>query len=454
MRALSSGFACALRSHMTAAHTPDAFVCWFRASSPYIHTHRGKTFVVFFGGEVVADPRFPNLLHDLALLHSLGVRLVLVHGIRAQIDERLLRRGLDARYHQGLRITDREALECVKEAAGTVRVEIEALLSMGLANSPMAGARIRITSANFVTARPVGVRDGVDFQHSGEVRRIDAEGIRGELDRGNLVLLSAVGYSPTGEIFNLRSEEVATATAIALKADKLLLLTEETCVSPVDGRLLRQITTAEAGQLLEEGPALAAEVIPHIEAAIRACRNGVARAHLLDRHIDGGLLLELFTRDGVGTLVSLAPFETMRPATVQDVPGILDLILPLERQGVLVARSRERLESDIDDFVVIERDGCILGCAALHVFPEGMGELACLALHPGYRGEQRGERLLEHVEARARGLGLHRLFVLTTRSSHWFQERGFTPAAVADLPGTRRVAYNFKRNSKVLMKHP
>jgi amino-acid N-acetyltransferase len=432
---------------------PASFVRWFRGSSPYIHAHRGKTFVVYFGGEAVIDPRFPDLVHDIALLNSLGVRLVLVHGIRPQIDTRLEERGLEARYHLGLRVTDRAALECVKEAAGTVRVEIEALLSMGLANSPMAGARIRVASGNFVTARPVGVRGGVDFQHTGEVRRIDADGIRAALARGDIVLLSAVGYSPTGEIFNLRSEEVATAAAIALKADKLLLLTEEECVSRSDGQLIRQLTTAEAGDFLQDERTLAAEVVPHLRAAVKACEEGVERAHLLDRHADGVMLLELFTRDGVGTLVSRAPFETMRPARVQDVPGILELLRPLEQKGVLVPRSRERLESDIDDYVVLDRDGMIIGCAALHVFAgEGMGELACLVLHPDYRGGKRGERLLAHTEGKAAAAGLTRLFALTTQTAHWFRERGFDPAGVADLPETRRASYNPQRNSKVLIK--
>ncbi|BBL73823.1 amino-acid N-acetyltransferase [Methylomagnum ishizawai] len=432
---------------------PSDFVRWFRGSSPYIHAHRGKTFVIYFGGEALGDPRFADLVHDFALLNSLGVRLVLVHGIRPQIDSRLARQGCQAQYQNGLRITDRAALECVKEAAGTVRVEIEALFSTGVANSPMAGARVRVASGNFVTAKPVGVRDGVDFQHTGEVRRVDAEGLNAVLARGDVALLSAVGYSPTGEIFNLRSEQVATAAAIALKADKLLLLTEEECLSLREDRLLRQITTAEARALLGEADTLAPEVAPHLKAAVQACEAGVGRAHVLDRHIDGAILLELFTRDGVGTLVSRAPFETLRAALVQDVPGILDLLRPLEQKGVLVTRSRERLESDIGDYTVIERDGMIVGCAALHRFPEArMGELACLALHDDYRGENRGERLLAHIEGKAVAMGFERLFVLTTQTAHWFRERGFEPAEVADLPETRRAAYNPRRNSKVLIK--
>jgi amino-acid N-acetyltransferase len=434
------------------ASEQSRFVRWFRDSSPYIHAHRGRTFVVSFGGEALADGLFDNLVHDFALLNSLGVKLVLVHGARPQVEQRLKLRGGQMHYVDGLRVTDAQALECVKEAAGTVRVEIEALLSMGLAHSPMAGARIRVTSGNFVVARPLGVRGGVDFGHTGEVRRVDVDGIRGKLDQGEVVLLSPIGYSPTGEVFNLGAEEVAVAVAAALRADKLLLLTEQDCRRPDDGSPIRQLTTAEAEALLKSS-ALAEDAAAHLKAAVNACLRGVRRAHLLNRRTDGAALLELFTRDGVGTLVSLSPFETLRQAEVKDVAGILELIKPLEKKGVLVKRSREHLETEVHDYSVIERDGMILGCAALHPYPEqAMGELACLALHADYRGENRGDRLLEHIEAKARGLGLTKLFALTTQTAHWFREHGFEPAAVADLPPTRQASYNPRRNSKILLK--
>lgn len=409
--------------------------------------------MVSFGGEAVANGLFANLAHDFALLNSLGIRLVLVHGIRPQVEQRLKARGAELHYANGLRVTDATALGCVKEAAGAVRIEIEALLSMGLSNSPMAGARIRVASGNFVVAKPLGVRDGVDFGHTGEVRRVDTEAIRGKLDQGNVVLLSPIGYSPTGEIFNLSAEEVATAVAIALRADKLLLLTEQDCLSLDDGRPIQQLTTREAGVLIGAEKVLTEAVVPHLKAAVTACRAGVQRAHLINRHIDGAILLELFTRDGVGTLVSSAPFEEMRPATINDVGGILDLIKPLEESDVLVKRSREHLEMEIDDFSVIERDGMIVGCAALHPFTsDHMGELACLALHPDYRGEKRGERLLAYIEAKAQAMGLSQLFVLTTRTTHWFREHGFDPAGIGDLPMARQALYNYQRNSKVLLK--
>ncbi len=429
------------------------YVAWFRHSSPYIHGHRGRTFVIAFGGEAVAAPDFAHLVHDIALLHSLGVRLVLVHGARPQIEALLRERGARIEYVNGLRVTDDEALVCVKRAAGTVRVEIEALLSMGVANTPMAGARLRVASGNFVTARPVGVRDGIDYCHTGEVRRVDREALTRRLDAAEIVLLSPLGYSPTGEIFNLSAEEVAVAAATRLQADKLLFLMEEPPPADARRRVIPELTAAEAESLLQRRRKLPGEVRRHLESAAAACRSGVQRTHLVPRRVDGALLLELFTRDGIGTMVSAGPFEEIRAAHIDDVGGILELIAPLEEQGVLVRRSRELLEMEIDHFLVVERDGMIIGCAALYPFPEEqVGEVACVAIHPDYQGAGRGDALLAALERRARGLGIRRLFVLTTRTAHWFRERGFEPGDLRALPVRRRALYNLQRNSKVFLK--
>ncbi|PWB55432.1 MAG: amino-acid N-acetyltransferase [Nitrosomonadales bacterium] len=456
----------------------DVFVQWFRTATPYIHKFRGKTFVIAFGGEIVSEGQFVALAHDLNLLNSLGVRLVLVHGARPQIEEELTERGAEIRYVNGLRVTDEAALKCVKEAAGTVRVDIEALLSMGLANSPMAGADIRVGSGNFVTAKPMGVRNGIDLMHTGEVRKIDATGIRRRLDQGDMVLLSPLGYSPTGEVFNLSLEDVATATAIALDADKLIFLMNTSGVTDDSGELLRGLTTQEAeaalarpnplpnplpqtgegtnarspasGRAPERGPE---DVDFYLPCAIRACRNGVSRVHLISRHVDGALLQELFTHEGIGTMVAEDMLETLRPATIDDVGGLLALIEPLEAEGTLVRRSRERLEMEIGRFTVLEYDGLIIGCAALYPFPEEQAaELACMAVNKDYRGAGRGEALLEYMQVQALGKGFRKLFVLTTRTAHWFVERGFSEAGVEALPKAKQGLYNYQRRSKVFVK--
>ncbi|MGE5143519.1 MAG: amino-acid N-acetyltransferase [Acidobacteriota bacterium] len=432
---------------------PASFVPWIRSAAPYIHALRGKTLVIAFGGEVVADESFLGIVHDLNLLHSLGIRLVVVHGSRPQIEAILKQQSIPSRYHRGLRITDAETMDCVLEGMGHARSRIEALLSLGIANSPMAGARIRVVGGNFITARPIGVVDGIDMGLTGDVRRIDIEALRQRLDDGDLVLVSPLGYSPTGEIFNLALEEVATQVAVRLTAHKLIFLMETDGVRNGRRQLLTELSTREAEALFERGRDLAPDVQHYLPCAVQACDNGVKRAHLISRHRDGALLLELFTRDGVGTMIAAAPLAHLRSATIDDVGGILSIIEPLEAEGILVRRSRERLEMEIERFVVAEHDGAIVGCAALYAFAqERAGELAALAVHPDFRREGYGEALMHEIEQRARKLKLNRLFVLTTRTSGWFLERGFVESDPGRLPSQKRDLYNWQRRSLVYEK--
>ncbi len=431
---------------------PEQFVSWFREVSPYIHAHRGCTFVVSFGGEAVSDEQFYYLIHDIALMNSLGIRQVLVFGTRPQVEMRLKEAGVTPRSHAGLLVTDEPVLACVKEAAGMVRVEIEALLSLGLPNSPMANARIRASSGNFITAQPLGVREGVDLRYTGEVRRVDTEAIDQRLSQGEIVLVPPLGYSPTGEVFNLDAREVATAVAASLRASKLILLVDAAGALNRAGELVRQLTDQEAERLLAAG----AEVPPlayELRCAVHACRGGVARTHIVDRRPDGALLVELFRRDGIGTLVSGAPFDQLRKASIDDVGGVLELIEPLEEQGILVRRSREKLEMEIDRFTVLVRDGAIIGCAGLYPYPaDAVAELACLAVDPSYRDAGRGNELLSTLAREAKLLGLRRVFVLTTQTAHWFIERGFSEGRIEDLPVARKDLYNYQRNSKVFLR--
>ena len=430
----------------------EAFVKWFRAATPYIHRWGGATFVIAFGGEVLADGEFQQLTHDINVLVSLEVRVVLVHGTRPQIDEQMRQHGVTPRYEHNRRVTDDQALACVKEANGIVRVEMEALLSMELANSPMWGADIRVSSGNFVTAKPVGVVSGVDFQHTGEVRKIDAHGISRRLDDHEVVLISPIGFSPTGDIFNCTLEDVATSTAIALKADKLIFLTETAGAPDGRGKLISELTVKQARELAERNN-LPEDVQIYLPHAVRACAAGVKRAHLISRHVDGALLIELFTHHGIGTMIVPEPTEEIRAARVDDIPGIQQILEPLEQQGVLVRRERDQLENDLPKFFVIVGEGNILGCAALYPFPEEKAaELAAVAVNPFYRDGGRGERLLAYAEARAKGLGVKRVFVLSTRTTHWFLERGFVEADPSRLPKRRQANYNYDRRSKVFMK--
>jgi amino-acid N-acetyltransferase len=401
----------------------------------------------------VADGRFFDLTHDLNLLAALGVQLVLVHGARQQIEARLHALGHKSRFYDGLRVTDDVALGVAKEASGRLRVEVEALLSMGLPNSPMAGADIRVASGNFITAKPLGVLDGVDFMHTGEVRKVDATAIRRRLDDNELVLLSPIGYSPTGEVFNVALEDVAASTAIALAAEKLIFLMDTPGVTGRRGELLRELTAKQAKKRVARRAEAETDVQYYLPEAVRACEGGVKRVHLISSHIDDALLVELFTHKGVGTLITPDPIETLRQARPDDIGGILQLIEPLEADGILVKRNRSLLESEIARFLVLEHDRVVVGCAALYPFPEERaGELAGLAVRPDFRNQGAGERLLNEVEVRARRLKLKKLVVLTTRTEQWFVERGFTEVDIDALPASKRELYNYQRRSVVLVK--
>ncbi|MDY7578093.1 amino-acid N-acetyltransferase [Herbaspirillum sp. RTI4] len=429
------------------------FVQWLRSVAPYIHAFRGKIFVVAFPGELVTAGDLTVLAQDVSLLHALGIRIVVVHGSRPQVEEQLALRNVEARFHNGLRITDSAALECAKEASGELRLDIEAAFSQGLPNTPMAHATIRVISGNFVTARPLGVIDGVDLQLTGQVRKIDSDTIHPILQAGGIVLLSPLGFSPTGEAFNLTMEDVAVSAAIALHAEKLIFLTETPLMSDAADVPIRELASHQAEAVLQAG-FLSPEAAFYLRSTIKACNAGVSRAHMVPFQTDGSVLLELFTHDGIGTMLTYENVESLRVATIEDVGGILKLIEPLEADGTLVKRGRELLEREIHYFSVIEHDGVIFGCAALYPFPqEKMGEMACLTVNPEVQAQGDGERILKHLEARAREAGLTKLFVLTTRTSHWFLRRGFTLAGVDALPKDRQHLYNWQRKSLVLIKN-
>ncbi len=431
----------------------EQFVAWLRAVAPYIHAFRGKTFVVAFPGDLVVAGRLNALVQDVSLLQAMGMRIVIVFGARPQINEQLRLRGAEGRYVNGLRITDAVALECAKEASGEMRLDIEAAFSQGLPNTPMAHSAIRVVSGNFVGSRPVGIVDGVDFLHTGLARRVDAQTIRFALDAGAIVLISNLGFSPTGEAFNLTMEDVAATTTVALDADKLVFVTETPGVLDAEGEVIAEISEAEAKRLLGEGKLSIATAF-YLKHALRACEGGVARAHIIPFDLDGSILLELFKHDGVGSMVVEETLEELREAGLDDVGGLLALIRPLEEDGTLVKRDRALIEREAGNFSVIEHDGVIFGCAALYPYPDDrIAEMACLAVNPMAQGRGDGERLLTRIEQRARAAGLKRLFVLTTRTTHWFLRRGFTLADVDALPAGRKNFYNWQRKSQVLIKN-
>jgi len=438
------------------------FVPWFRSVAPYIHMHRGKTFVVAISGEAIAAGKLPSLVQDLAMIQSMGVKIVLVHGFRPQVNEQLAAKGHVPQYSHGMRITDSVALDCAQEAAGQLRYEIEAAFSQGLPNTPMAGATVRVISGNFITAKPVGIVDGVDFQHSGMVRKVDVSGITQILNLDAMVLISPFGFSPTGEAFNLTMEEVATSVAIALHADKLIFVTEVPGIrvrpheaagddNPVDTEM--PLDVAEALLAQEPSATQPTDLGFYLQHCVKACKAGVERSHILPFAVDGVLLLEIYVHDGIGTMVVDERLESLREATPDDLGGVLQLIEPFEQDGTLVRRERTEMERDIGNYSVIEHDGVIFGCAALYAYPENRtGEMAALTVSPSSQGQGDGEKILRRIEQRARAQGLDSIFVLTTRTMHWFLKRGFVQSPIEWLPEARQRKYNVDRKSVVLVK--
>lgn len=431
---------------------PAQFVRWFREVAPYVHAFRGKTFVVAFGGELVQAGALNALVQDISLLSSLGIRLLLIHGSEPQVNEQLRLKGYSQQLTRGLNIVDAAMLECAKEAAGEIRLDIEAAFSQGLPNTPMSHSHVRVVSGNFVTARPLGVIGGVDYRHAGVARKLDQDALKFALSHDSIVLMSPLGFSPTGEAFTLDMADLATAAAIALRAEKLIFLTGSSGVVEESGGIDTELARADADALLAGG-ALDEETAFYLGFASKAVKRGVARAHLLPYDLDGSVLLEVFTHDGVGTMVVEDTLDDLRPATMDDVGAIIRLIEPLEADGTLVPRARGEIERDVEKYTVLEHDSVIYGCAALYVHPdEKMAEMACLIVHPDWQGEGEGEILLRHIEGRARAAGVKRLFVLTTRTSHWFIKRGFTPGGISDLPRSKQATYNPSRNSLIFIK--
>jgi len=436
------------------ADNSDQAIKWLRHSSPYINAHRGKTFVIMLPGDCIDTPNFTNIISDLALLEGLGVKLIIVHGARKQIEQELKSSDTKSEFHRGLRITTQSDIPSVLKAVGATRFILESSFSAGLPDSPMYGAKVKIRGGNFITAMPQGIINGIDFQHTGKVRNVDIDAVADLLEEQSIVLISPLGYSLTGEIFNLSFADVAVKVAIDIQADKLIAYNDDGSIQTEDQKAFRELTLLRCEKFLVAQQNNQSNTYFSLRACYNACDGGVPRSHVVSSLEDGALLRELYTRDGSGTMVYRDHYEGIRRARIEDVVGILNLVEPHEEEGVLVKRSRERLETEIPYFTIMEKDSLIIGCAGLYPVGETQSaELACLVIHPDYQQSGRAKKLLTHIEKQASKLKLDALFVLTTQTAHWFIEQGFKSTDIDFLPEQKRSLYNFQRNSKVFIKN-
>ena len=420
------------------------FIQTFRESSPYINSHRGKTMVLLLDGFCLQSDKLTQVIYDIALMHSLGIKIVLVMGTRPLISDALTESGISSQMHLGQRITSSEILHIAKQVSGEARFKLEALFSAALPNTPLQGSDIKLVGGNFITAKPLGVLEGKDFQFTGEIRKVDCAAIQAVLEHNAIVLLSNIAGSVTGESFNVAAEHVATAVAKSIGADKFIIVSQAAELREVE----RELTLQQALQISQPSH--------NLSCLINTCKAGIPRCHMVSVEQEGALLTELFTTDGSGVLLSKNPYESIRPASAEDIGGIMQLLQPLESSGFLVKREPEVLEQEMHHFIVIERDNKIIACSALYPFIDDQGlnmaEIACVATDPDYQGGQRGAEMLAYLTEQAAAAAIDSLFVLTTQSLHFFLEQGFIQASVDDLPQQKQAMYNYQRNSKVLIK--
>jgi len=428
------------------------FVQLFRSIAPYIHSFKSKIFVICISKKEISDKKFNNLIHDIALLNALGIKIIVTYNAMSGIETQLKIRNHQLKYSKGIPITDEIVLDCAKRAIGEYRLNIEASFSTNLPNTPMTNSKVRVVSGNFVKAKPLGVYDSVDFNKTGVVRKIDTDNIIKILESGAIVLIPPLGFSETGDAFNLSCDQLAVSIASELKSEKLIFTIDKDFLPKKNDSKFCEISHEKINYILNES-VLHEGSARLISQSTIANENGVERVHLIPLDDDGEILLELFTHDGIGTMLVKDKLDFVRSATLDDVSSILSLIEPFEKDGTLSSRSKLLIERDIKNFSVLEHDGIIYGCAGLYEFPEEkIGEIACLIISSNYQEKGEGKKLLNYIEKIAKSKKLKKLFALTTRTEHWFLKNQFKEAKPNQLPKQKINKLTKNRNSKILIK--
>jgi amino-acid N-acetyltransferase len=412
----------------------------------YIPRYREKTFILAIDGAIVTDENFANILLDIAVLRSLSIRVVLVHGASAQIRKLAAEQHLKASDFDGAGITDETTLKLALTAANRLTHEILEGLCVN---------DLRAASTNAVIAHPLGILQGVDHLFTGKVERVDVELLQKLLDNGIVPVLPPLGFDGDGRTYRVNSDGVALAVAEALKATKLMFITTQDGIRVRD-QIIRQMPLGDLESVLALQKAdVHPDMLSKAIHAVAACKSGVPRVHVINGCVDEGLLAEVFTNEGIGTLIYANEFQQIRRAMKKDIRSILILTKGSVASEELMKRTRSTIEKQLMDYYLLEIDKNPVACVALHVYPEQKkGELACLYVNSAHENQGIGRKLIQYVENKAREMGLSELITLSTQAFTYFQSKGgFSEGTPDDLPPARREKYDQSgRNSKVLVK--
>jgi amino-acid N-acetyltransferase len=424
-----------------------------RQTFGYINQFKGRTFVITIESSLVSHALFPVFIRDLVLLHRMGINIILVPGARERIDEILKKYNVKCKTVNGVRISPPEAIPLIKMAAFDVSNTIMTMLTES-------GAHAAI--GNWVKAKSLGVRNGVDYQSSGVVEKVQVDIVQKVLSEGLIPIFPNIGWSAKGKPYNLSSNQLSYSIAVAMNAAKLFFtvdqlgirvdtykIPKEVYVSS-DG-IISQLKVAQAGAFLDLNMTAAYdEQLELVSLAYKACKNGVERVHIVDGRVEGMVIKEVFSNRGFGTMIYANQHDNIRSMTIADVPEVFGLMQPAIEEELLVPRTIVELEEKMDDYIVYEVDGTIHGCCALHAFSDKQGEIAGIVVDEMYKSLNIGSRMVSYQIERATVMKLKSVFVLTTQASDWFSQIGFSPISLHELPRERQKKYNRRRNALIL----
>ncbi|MCL1945674.1 MAG: amino-acid N-acetyltransferase [Chitinivibrionia bacterium] len=412
-----------------------------RQTFGYLQKYKDSIFVIKIDGRLILHPIFQMLIRDVVLLHNLGIKIVFIPGTRVRINGILSSFGIETQEHNGKRISSEEALPFIKMAAFDVANQVMTMFVENGANSVI---------GDWIRARAIGVVDGVDFQYSGSVDRVDSESIMKILENNMIPIFPNIGWSLSGKPYNISSHELALKISVALGAEKLFFVTDFGAIS-INGSQVSQLTINDAKRLLDEKKGDENEETQLLKLSYEAAKSGVKRVHIVGGHGDGTLLKEIFGNIGQGTMIYTNEYDNIRKLTHSDIPEILRITRPLVEKGILVERSTEDVTETIDEFYGYEVDKILHAVAALHSFDDANVEIYCVAVDGVYSGMGIGKKMVSFLITLAKSQNKKRLFLLTTKTSDWFEELDFVETTPENLPKAKRDSYNQDRKSRVMV---